>query len=186
MDGRYSSEYDIFAQRFDSNGNPLGTNFKVNDDNGQYIWHTSPAITVDGNGRFVICWEDERNGIGIYCQRYANDGSPLGSNFEVTEAGRLLQWQPDIAADSAGNFIVCWSDDRNGGGSDIYAQLYDQNGVAQGSNFKVNDDSGTETQWYPAAAINKKGNFVISWVDDRNGESDIYAQQYMITGQPIE
>ena len=186
MDGRYSSEYDIFAQRFDSNGNPLGTNFKVNDDNEQYIWHTSPAITVDGNGRFVICWEDERNGIGIYCQRYASDGSPMGNNFEVTESGRMLQWQPDIAADSAGNFIVCWSDDRNGGGSDIYAQLYDQNGAAQGSNFKVNDDSGTETQGFPAVAINKMGNFVISWVDDRNGESDIYAQQYTSTGRPIE
>jgi len=187
MDARYSSEYDIYAQRFDSNGNPVGANFKVNDDNEQYIWHMSPAITVDGSDRFVICWEDERNGpTDIYCQRFAADGSPLGSNFKINDAGEGSQrWQADVAADSAGNFIVCWNDDRAPAGSDVYAQLYDQNGAPQGANFRVNENTGADTQWYPAVAVTKTSNFVVVWSDTRNGDDDIYAQQFTISGRRL-
>jgi len=45
-----------------------------------------------------------------------------------------------ISSDANGNFIIAWTDHRNGS-SDIYAQRYSSDGTPLGNNFRVNDDS---------------------------------------------
>ena len=45
-----------------------------------------------------------------------------------------------------------------------------------GSNFKLNDDSGTEDKYNPAISAFGDSNFVAVWEDYRNDRSDIYAQ----------
>ena len=72
-----------------------------------------------------------------------------------------------IAANSSGDFVITWVDNRNGN-SDIYAQRYSSDGTAIGNNFRVNDD-GTEVdyQYSPSVAIDNSGNFIITWYDYR-------------------
>ncbi|MDP3025061.1 MAG: hypothetical protein Q8O10_05955 [candidate division Zixibacteria bacterium] len=48
--------------------------------------------------------------------------------------------------------------------------------------FLVNDDTGSSDQEYPAIATDWSENLVICWQDDRNGNWDIYAQRYNLTG----
>lgn len=64
VDGRNGDWYncDIYAQRYSSDGTALGTNFKVNDDQGiiDHYW-SLPSISADDVGNFVITWSDERN-----------------------------------------------------------------------------------------------------------------------------
>ena len=51
------------------------------------------------------------------------------------------------------------------------------------NDFLVNDDTTIEyEQSDPYVAMNETGNFVICWRDDRNGNSDIYAQLYNSLG----
>ncbi len=176
---------DIYAQRYNSSGSPIGYNFKVNDDViTAYPWY--PAIAMDNSGNFVITWTDYRNGnFDIYAQRYNSSGTPLGSNFKVNDdTGTTGQIYPAISLDGSGNFIITWTDYRNGN-SDIYAQRYNSSGTPLGSNFKVNDDTGTAWQEYPAIAMDSTGNFVITWYDYRNGNFDIYAQRYDSSGSPL-
>ena len=69
---------DIYAQRFV--GAAYGLNFKVNDDTANY-GQASPAIAMDGDGDFVVTWEDLRNGhADIYAQRYSSTGENTTSN----------------------------------------------------------------------------------------------------------
>ena len=176
---------DIYAQRYNSLGTTLGSNFKVNDDLGTADQY-NPAIAMDGLGSFVITWYDGRNGSwDIYAQRYNSSGTQLDSNFKVNDDGTADEWStPAIASDGSDNFVITWGCKHNGD-RDIYAQIYDSSGDTLGSNFKVNDDVGSAYQIWPAIAMDGSGKFVITWYDYRNGNGDIYAQIYNSAGDTV-
>ncbi len=181
-----NDDHDIYAQRYDFSGSPLGSNFKVNDDVGSSDQRT-PATGMDGSGGFIITWDDYRNGNGdIYAQIYDPAGNPSGSNFKVNDdPGTAHQNSPAVFVNDSGNFVITWEDERNGN-FDIYAQRYDSQGAPIGSNFKVNDDAGSASQANPAVALEDSGSFVIIWEDYRDHDSgDVYAQRYDSSGSPV-
>ncbi len=180
-----NDNWDIYAQRYSSTGDPLGANFQVNDDVGS-SWQWLPSIAMEGDGGFIICWQDLRNGdLDIYAQRYSSTGNPLEANFQVNDdMGSSGQWYPSVAMEGDGGFIICWADGRNGDW-DIYAQRYSSTGTPLGANFRVNDDVGSSWQRYPSVAMEGDGGFVICWEDERNDNWDIYAQRYSSTGDPL-
>jgi hypothetical protein len=61
-DQRSGFSLDIYAQRYNSAGTPLGSNFKVNDDISLSIEQNCPSVAIDALGNFVITWHDFRNG----------------------------------------------------------------------------------------------------------------------------
>jgi len=175
---------DIYAQMYDAIGTPQGSNFMVNDDTGTNF-QSYPSIGMNNNGDFIIAWEDKRNGYGnsdIYAQGYDTSGIPQDSNFMVNDdTGTDPQYYPSIVMNNNGDFIVAWTDGRNGN-SDIYAQGYDASGAPQGSNFIVNDDTGSNSQYYPSIGMDDNGSFFVAWIDGRNGDEDIYIQRYLTIG----
>ena len=184
-DGRNDFFGDIYAQLYSGDGNSIGTNFKVNDDQG-YSDQGSPSISTDGIGNFIITWQDDRNGDDdIFAQRYFSDGSTVGINFKVNDdqvsAG---QYRPDITTDNSGNFVITWEDWRNDD-YDIYAQRHSGNGSAIGINFKVNDNQGSAQQHFPSISKDGCSNFMITWQDDRNVDDDIFAQRYSNDGRAV-
>jgi hypothetical protein len=173
---------DIYYQRYNSSGVAQGSNVKVNDDT-LTVYQWAPSISMDRSGNFVIAWEDFRNGnYDIYCQKYNSLGVAQGVNVKVNDDTlTAYQWAPSISMDKSGNFVIAWQDYRNVN-SDIYYQRYNSLGIAQGSNAKVNDDTVKVEQGSPSVSMNESGNFVIAWVDYRNGYSDIYYQRYNSLG----
>jgi len=185
-DERSGWDYDIYAQRYSSDGTALGSNFKVHENLGETD-QEAPAVCSDGSGNFVITWADGRNewDSDIYAQRYSSDGSVLGANFKVNDdMFSSSQDDASICTDGSGNFVVIWVDGRTDEG-DIYAQRYSSDGTPLGTNIKVNDDEGTAEQKRPAVSIENSGNFVITWVDERNAWRDIYAQRYSSDGTAL-
>lgn len=145
---------------------------------------TSPAISGNGTGRFVIAWEDDRAGYGddIFAQIYLSRNTPTGGNFKVNDdSTSAWQYGTEVAIGSDGNCIIVWVDGRDGA-ANIYAQRYLADGTPVGSNFRVNDDSGNEEQVKPTVSFDEEGNFVIIWADKRNGNWDIYGQLYSNSG----
>ena len=180
-----NGDTNVYGQRFTSDGSTIGTNFKVNDIQGSAAdW--SPSVSSDGIGNFVVTWVDERNGdYDIYAQRYASNGSTVGTNFRVNNDQRSAnQLYPSISTDGSGNFVVTWMDNRNGD-PDIYAQRHASDGNPLESNFKVNDDQGSAWQRYSSISTDESGNFVVTWIDERNGDPDIYAQRFTNVGSPL-
>lgn len=184
-DSRHGN-FDIQAQQYNGSGIAQGPNIRVNDDVGS-SHEQLPSIASDGSGNFIVTWIDSRNGdrADVYAQRYDANGVAQGSSIHVnddTGYKRRTKYWTRIAANSKGDFIITWRDGRNNSNNDIFAQRYDNNGVAQGPNILVNDDGGTNTHSTPDAAIDNAGNIVVSWYDNRNGNFDIFAQKYDATG----
>jgi len=101
---------DIYGQLYDSLGNPIGRNFKVNSDSGRASPRT-PAVTADGLNNFIVVWNDFREDYGIYAQRYDSEGNALGENFKVKNDKDWTNLNyPRVAADYEGNFVVVWHD----------------------------------------------------------------------------
>jgi hypothetical protein len=185
--GYYNSEdnyyYGIFAQRYNSQGGLIGTEFQVN----TYISGNKmyPAAAIDSDGDFVITWMNygyqDEDLSGIFARRYNSDGTPLGTEFQVNTYTTESQYNPDIAMNSAGDFVITWmSNNQDGDGYGIYAQVYDPEGGRQGTEFRVNTFT-TGQQGYPTAAMDRAGNFVISWYSD-DSTTGIYAQKYYSDG----
>jgi len=179
------SEPDIYAQQYYSDGTPFGGNFKVNDDIGNTD-QLLPDIAVDTNGNFIIAWQDNRDGDwDLYVQRYLSDGTPIGSNLKLEEnLACSYNLRTSISVDDESNYIIAWNDKRNGD-YDIFAQRYLYDGTAIGDNFRVNDDTSGKTQSAPCISVNGFGNFIITWSDSRNGDSDVYAQRYLSNGTAL-
>jgi hypothetical protein len=110
-------------------------------------------------------------------------GEVAGNRITVSnnpeESGSLL---PRIDVDSIGNFVIVWQN-RGYDFIDCYFQRYNRNGEPQGGNVGVSDDTTNSSQAIPALSVDKTGNFVIAWLDNRNGEYGIYCQRYGSNGE---
>ena len=177
------SDLGIYAQRYNSSGATLGSEFRVN------TYTTSEqrnqVVSIDSSGNFVIAWSSnfqDGSGTGIYAQRYNNSGNAQGSEFRVNTYTTSNQRNPAIAVDSSGNFVVAWEsfgqDDSVYG---IYAQRYNAAGNPQGSEFRVNTSTSGE-QIDPEVNFDGSGNFIITWTGRDGSGAGILAQRYNDSG----
>jgi len=109
----------IYAQRYDSSGDPQRENFKIKVDNDNIFRHQwNSSVSMDASGNFVICWEDnycwdDSTGNDIYAQRYSTLGEPLGGNFRVDDdVGNWPETEPCMAKSRNGSFVICFMDER--------------------------------------------------------------------------
>ena len=177
----------IFAQRYDSTGTKIGSNFLVN---------TTTAgdqdqvdIAMDSAGNFVVVWEGERTAgssvYSIYGQRYDSSGKAQGGEFLVNSVASSNDQHATIAMNDSGNFVVTW-DRLSGSDTDVQAQRFNSSGVAQGSAISVTSNA-TYNQDLANVAMDAGGNFVVSWSSlNQDGSSyGIYTRQYDNTGTAL-
>ena len=55
-DTRTSPDGEVYAQRFDANGQPIGGNFQVSTGQGEV--YDRPEIAMLPDGRFMVAWFD--------------------------------------------------------------------------------------------------------------------------------
>src|SRR5262245_45567182 len=84
-------------------GAPLGPEFRVNTNTTGN--QTLPSVAADASGNFVVVWHTPGDGsnLGIFGQRYASDGAPLGPEFRVNTFITGYQFAPKVASDASGN-----------------------------------------------------------------------------------
>ncbi|MBN2029806.1 T9SS type A sorting domain-containing protein [bacterium] len=161
-DDERDGDFDIYGQMYTANAIPKGCCFKVNDDIASRT-QLYPAIAMNGEGHFVVCWSE--GDTAIYAQRYASDGTALGSNFKVNNSVPWSRSRPDICMNEDGSFIIVWQDYRNACVSYIYARRFDNDGVALGDDFQVNLDLiGEKHHIMPSIALQKDGKFMICYM----------------------
>lgn len=183
------SDYGIYAQRFDSNGSTLGTEFLVN----SYTVGNQrvPAVAMDAGGRFVIVWSSDGqdgSGSGVYARRFDEAGNPLGLGFQVNSYTTGSQSGPTVAMDPNGRFVIAWtSEGQDGDGYGVYARRFDADGIPQGNEFQVSYYT-TGNQSYPAVAMDPNGRFAITWHSDYGADQSgygIYARLYDSNGNTL-
>lgn len=169
------SKSDVYAQRFDHNGNSLWTTDGVivtnaGDD------QSYPRITEDGYGGVVVVWRDYRNGnFDIYAQRIDSNGNRLWNSDGVVicdTTGNQLSHSVELSGDKV---IICWQDYRSGS-SDIYAQAVSLNGNLLWDSNGIPISTASGTQMGCKVVEDGQGGGIIAWTDNRNFY-DIYAQR---------
>lgn len=176
----------VYARRFDSNGNALGNQFRVNTitPNDQ----DTPAIAMNADGQFVITWESldqDSNGEGIFAQIYDSAGNEIGGEIAVNNSTFGDQFNPVVGIDGSGNFTIAWTSDT-GFVVSVRARRFTNTGITIGNEFTVNT-TGADDQDTPAIAMNANGDFVVAWESaNQDGSGDgVYAQRYSNTGAEV-
>jgi rubrerythrin len=186
------SDRDIFAQKFDSLGNPLWgpSDIQVNQnlDSTDQLY---PQVVTDSNGDAIVVWEDHRSGTqirDIYAQKLDFNGNPLWGSSDVKvnqNSAFSSSEEPDIDIDSNDNVIVVWHENRTGPINwDLFAQKINSTGATQwGSSDKAVNQYTLNSQLEPAVAADSDDNAIVAWIDGRNGGTwKIYAQKLDSSG----
>jgi len=163
------SDFGVYGQRFDKDGNKVGLEFQVN------TWTTGdqqyPSVAALSDGEFVVVWESvgqDGSGYGVYGQRFDKNGNKVGLEFEVNTWTTGDQRYPSVAALSDGGFVVVWESvgqDRNG--YCVYGQRFDKNGGKVGPEFQVNTYTTGDQQHPFITSISDKSisdnGFIVVW-----------------------
>lgn len=111
-------------------------------------------------------------------------GVPIGPEFLVNTYTTSYQNDSAVAVDANGNFLIAWTSYLQDGSSNgIYAQRFDQAGVAQGTEFLINSFT-TGLQAGAAVAMAADGRFVVSWSSQGQdgGGLGVYARRFDAAG----
>ena len=181
LDRRFNvsqQKYDVFFQRFNKDGEKLGNNIKVNDDNDTTKDQSLPWMDLNrfGNGNFVITWTDERfsnSELMVYHQIFDSSGNFIGSN-KRTDQSLGNPFDSKVALDSNTRFIIGWNDNWYAGRYQYYARRYKSNGDTLGAIYMVPQLSPPGSGQFPSD-IKILGDRVYTvWGDTRNGNPDVY------------
>jgi hypothetical protein len=135
----------IFGQRYDSAGEPVGDEFRVNSytpNNQQYC-----SVASDAGGNFVVAWESlnqDGSDFGSFGQRYDSAGLAQGDEFQINSFTTSGQRFPSVGATDANQFVVVWqSQGQDGSGDGVFGQRFDFSGVPAITVVSPN----TEVRW---------------------------------------
>lgn len=183
----FSSNIQIFFQRFDSSGVKIGSIDSLSQADAHCY---SPKIAMNNDGSFVITWDDHRDTQtlpDVYMQRYNSAGQKIGNNIKVSDDNStgVRQAGNFVSTDGYGRIAVCWVDDRNNQNS-IYYQVYDNSGLPVGTNKKANILSSLFSRTSPRVSMRNDGKFYIGWLDAGfTGREQVYGRRFDADGEPI-
>lgn len=175
---------DVYAQRISADGQPLWGK------NGLAIVQTpgdqyDPTLSVDAQGGIIAVWWDIAiPDWDIYAQRLDPVGNPLwGETGVLVCAAPGNQGGPLAIPDGAGGAIVVWVDYRVDPLGDLYAQYLAADGALQWLENGLPICTLTNAQQQPTAISDGQGGVIITWWDERDLYSDIYAQRISTSGE---
>ncbi len=180
---------DVIARRIDGSGMPAGEAFLVNTFTNSI--QSTPSVAGQPGHGFVVVWQSlnqDGSNLGIFGQRFDDDATPLGDEFQVNTATQGQQAEADVAMDGAGRFVATWVSATGGLDAGISVQRFDSNGTRLGTEFKANSgpDNGGG---YPAVAADPEGGFLVAWqsfgLEGPPTETGIFAQQFDSGGMAV-
>ncbi|MFH0820609.1 MAG: hypothetical protein V1908_02435 [Candidatus Peregrinibacteria bacterium] len=160
----------VFGQRFDFNGNPRGTEFRVN--TAAKRSQESPDIAMNAAGNFAVVWTSE-SGFNkekrIFLRLYDSSKSKNDREIKadtVEGAIAVAMENPVVALSDEGKTLVAWQTLAEKGDWEIKARAFDSSGTpASPAEVTVNATTkGDQTQ----PAINPFGTsqFLVAWKKD--------------------
>ena len=173
---------DIFGQRFLGDGTIFGPEFRVNTYPTSDQTRSSVASTPAGG--FIVVRDSagqDGDSAGVFGQRFASSGAPVGPEFRVNTYTTGLQYGASVATDAGGAFVVVWTNTGGYGGTpaDVFGQRFAADGTPLGPEFLVNTYT-TSAQDRAAVAADPLGNFIVTWdsVGQDGSLTGVFGQRY--------
>ena len=184
QDNRSYSNYNIYGARVSTAG-------VVQDKTGIAICtasgHQYSPVTAHDGTSFYVVWQDYRSSgttkYDIYGTSVSTAGKVTSTSGKVVSAAAEHQQSPFLAH-SGKDYLVVWSDARNGStiGQDIYGALVSGGTVTTPSGILIS--AAANNQGTPAVAHDGT-NYLVVWQDYRNYKSlgqDLYGALVSATG----
>jgi hypothetical protein len=193
-------EFGVFAQRVDSAGNPIGSEFQVNSETLYTQGYQGVSVASGAGGDFVVAWSSyyqDGYGWGVFAQRFDAAGAPAGAEFQVNthtiaDQGYGNTYGGVVAAKSAsGSFVVAWASYyQDGYGNGVFARHFDNTGApTSATDFQVPMYTTDNEGAYGGLGVagDGSGNFVVSWTSyDQDGDYfGVFARRVDSSGTPV-
>ena len=169
------SETDVYVRKFQSNGTPLGSEFRV---------HTNvidaldpqkhPGIALFPNGQYVVAFDHSDDSCTgdcetrIYARIYDANDNPIGSEFLVS-TDPIVSSGLNTAIDiSNGNCLIVWSS-KIQSPTVIYGKIIDSSGATIKNEFAI---SSSHHGGGSSLSTLANGNFLTLW----NSQGRVYGR----------
>jgi acetyltransferase-like isoleucine patch superfamily enzyme len=136
-----------------------------------------PAVAASGDGSFIAIWSSEESDprqSGFVGRRFDSSAASFAAQFDVLRGG----WDPALAANAAGGFVVVWRNFYS-----LSGQLYDSTGAPQGDVFGISFDFGSSKSDPQDVAMAPAGDFVVAWT--YYGGTGLVVQRGNAAGEPV-
>ncbi len=169
----------LYAQRFDINGNTIGSEFRVNFSTAG--WQDWADVTIDSSDNYLFCWHShqyDENSYDIFARKMDTSMTIIIPEFRVNLTTEDWQVFPKIDSDGNGNFIVVWeSQELEGSSSGIFAQIFDNYGNILEQEFQISDVSQGMRK-APEVQMISRQKYLTIWqaYQPTSSEWDIYAK----------
>jgi len=158
---------DIFAQRVDGLGRPMGRAVIINQ--GRAGEQSRPAVARAADGSVWAVWESFGNdgeSWGIAAQRISVAGAevvPVGSEVVVNESHEGAQCSPAVTALAAGGALITWvAQDAQSTSTFAMGRRFGSAGEPRGGEFRVSEAAAGAESNVTTAAL-PEGGFVAVW-----------------------
>jgi flagellar hook capping protein FlgD len=175
----------IYGQIFNRFGIKINKKLSIVDSSGDQRY---PDICGLPGGGFVICWESAHSGgpFDILCQIYDNSGNKIGAEIQVNSNFRHAESFPNISNLSNGGFVICWQSYDDINSWEVYGQIFDENGIKQGTEFHINTYT-IHYQFHPHVYGLCDGRFVTCWTSGHQDGSSygVFGRIFSNNGTPL-
>ena len=139
-----------------------------------------PQVTAEGNNVYVV-WQDDSGGnYDVYFAHSPDNGKNFESIKNLSKNNGTSEL-PQVTAEG-NNVYVVWQDD-SGGNYDVYFKLSSSDGTKFKSTRNLSKNNGTSQ--FPQITVHD-GGFSIAWIDNSNGNQDIFAKDGQIENNNTE
>ncbi len=138
-----------------------------------------PAVAALAGGGHVVVWASDfqdGSGRGVYGQRYAAGGAPVGSEFRVNSATANDEFDPAVVGLPGGGFVVAYTF-----GGRVALQRFSAVGGADGPPVLAGFISRQ-----PALTALDSGGYVVTYTDSSNIEAQRYTSAGASDGAKID
>jgi hypothetical protein len=185
----------IYARRYTANGEPIGDEVLVIDQQSALIGNWGVAGAADG--RFAIAWHGTDSMLSrpgsIFVRLFNSDGVPHSPPSPVVPSPTLEALHfADVAMSATGTFVVAWEDSTNNNSTHVLlGRRFDANGSALGDAFTLANPSAATRIEDADLAMRSTGEFVLALAKSMvMPESNvvppgIYGRRFDAEGRPL-
>ena len=182
--------FDIFAQRYDSDSNTVGSEICLNNST---KYQNETFLTILNDGNWVVTWKEvnqDKTATDVYAQSYDSEGSISGSAFKVNTVSPQNLSIGGITPLDDGGWVTTWDtlkwtdlDTRVKG---IQGQRFDAQGNPVGGEFTISPSVENSKESDSIVALSD-GGWLITWssqIQD-NSDLDVFSQRYDASSNPV-
>lgn len=157
------------AQRFDSQGNPLGSNILIDASSGLDLY--APSLAMGSDGEFAVAWllkdnDWPDNTSSAFVRSFDSTGVPLSPKTYVGTAGsspERFYSTTGISMYGRDNIVVTWAKDRQVAMRRFDAAAIPLDTEETAGLTNLGGISGADFTPSPQVAGNSQGTFVVAW-----------------------